>query len=64
MLNPSRNVVLALLAYIVGAIILTLALGDLGDVGFWIVWIPLVLFAFYLIVVGIARLAGTARRAT
>jgi uncharacterized membrane protein YoaK (UPF0700 family) len=64
MLNPSRNVVLVLLAYIVGAIILTLVLGDLGDVGFWIVWIPLVLFALYLIVVGIARLAGAARRAT
>lgn len=62
-MNPSRTVVLALLAYIVGAIILTLAVGDLGDVGFWIVWIPLVLFALYLIVVGIARLAGTARRA-
>ena len=63
MLNPSRTVVLVLVAYIVGAFILTWAVGDLGDVGFWIVWIPLVLFAAYLIAVGIARLVGTRRSA-
>jgi len=62
-LNPSRIVVLVLIAYIVGAFILTWAVGDLGDVGFWVVWIPLVLSALYLLAVGIARLLGAGRRA-
>ena len=63
MLNPSRTVVLVLIAYIVGALILTWAVGDLGDVGFWVVWIPVVLFALYLLAVGVARLLGAGRRA-
>ena len=63
MLNPSRTVVLVLIAYIVGAFILTWAIGDLGDVGFWVVWIPVVLFALYLLAVGVARLLGAERGA-
>lgn len=54
---------LVLVAYIVGAFILTWAVGDLGDVGFWIVWIPVVLFGLYLLAVGVARLLGAGRRA-
>ena len=63
MLNPSRTVVLVLIAYIVGAFLLTWAVGDLGDVGFWVVWIPVVLFVLYLLAVGVARLLGAGRHA-
>ncbi|MEA2362036.1 MAG: hypothetical protein QOD71_1181 [Thermoleophilaceae bacterium] len=59
MLNPSRNVVVALAGYVVAAFIATVAIGDLGDVGFWIVWIPLLSIVVYLAVVGV-RLASTA----
>ena len=63
MLSPSRTVVVALVAYVVGAYLLTIALGDLGDVGFWIVWIPVVAAVLYLAAAGLARLGGRARRA-
>ncbi len=56
MLAPSRNGVLALAGYVVLAFAATLALGDLGNVGFWIVWIPLVVIVLYLAVVGVRRL--------
>jgi hypothetical protein len=56
MLAPSRNLVLALAGYVLLAFAATVALGDLGDVGFWIVWIPLVAIVLYLAVVGVRRL--------
>jgi hypothetical protein len=56
MLAPSRNLVLALTGYVVLALAATLALGDLGNVGFWVVWIPLVAIVLYLAVVGGRRL--------
>ena len=59
MLAPSRNVVLALVGYVVLAFAATLALGDLGNVGFWIVWIPLVAIVLYLALVGARRLWAT-----
>lgn len=58
MLAPSRNVVLALTGYVVLAFAATLALGDLGNVGFWVVWIPVVAIVLYLAVVGGRRLLG------
>jgi hypothetical protein len=58
MLAPSRNVVLALASYVVLAFAATLALGDLGDVGFWIVWIPVLAIVLYLAAVGGRRLRG------
>jgi hypothetical protein len=62
MLNPSRNAVLALASYVVIAFAATIALGDLGDVGFWIVWIPLVAFVLYLAAVGVRRLYAGVNR--
>ena len=52
MLAPSPNVVLALAGYVVLAFAATFALGDLGDIGFWVVWIPLVAIVLYLVVTG------------
>ena len=43
-------------AYVPIAFLGTLAAGDLGDIGFWLVWIPVVFVLLYLPVVGIARL--------
>jgi fatty acid desaturase len=53
MLSPSRNVVLALASYVMLALAATFALGDLGDVGFWVVWIPLVAIVLYLTMAGV-----------
>ena len=58
MLAPSRNLILAFASYVVLAFAATLAIGDLGDVGFWIVWIPLVAIVLYLAAVGMRRLSG------
>ena len=55
-LNPSRTVVLALAAYVPLAFLVTLAAGDLGDIGFWFVWIPVVFVLLYLPLAGIVRL--------
>jgi hypothetical protein len=52
MLSPSRIVVVGLAAYVIGAYLLTIALGDLGDVGFWIVWIPVLAAVLYLAAAG------------
>lgn len=62
MLNPSRNVVLALASYVVLAFAATLAIGDLGDIGFWIVWIPLVAIVLYLAAAGVRLATGASRR--
>ena len=59
MLAPSRNVVLALTGYVVLAFAATLALGDLGNVGFWVVWIPVVAIVLYLAIVGARRLLAS-----
>ena len=56
LLSPSRNVVLALAAYLPLAFLVTLAAGDLGDIGFWFVWIPVVAVLLYLPIVGVIRL--------
>ena len=50
------HAVLALAAYLPLAFLVTLAAGDLGDVGFWFVWIPVVLVLVYLPLAGIARI--------
>ena len=57
-LTPPRSVVAVLIAYVVLALAATVALGDLGDVGFWIVWIPVLLAVVYLLAAGAARLVG------
>jgi hypothetical protein len=50
--------VLALASYVMLAFAATLALGDLGDVGFWVVWIPLVAVVLYLAVTGAHKLVS------
>jgi hypothetical protein len=56
-LRPSRPTVMALTGYVIAALAATLVLGDLGDVGFWIVWIPVVGIVVYLAACGVRRLA-------
>jgi hypothetical protein len=55
--RPSMRAVLALVAYLPLAFLVTLAAGDLGDVGFWFVWIPVVAILAYLPIAGLVRLA-------
>ena len=62
MLSPSRRTTLAMVAYAVLAFAVTAAAGDLGNVGFWIVWIPVVAILLYLCAAGVALAARALRR--
>lgn len=62
LLRPSRTAVLAMAAYVVAAFLGTWAVGDLGDVGFWFVWLPVVFVVLYLPVAGVVRITDTLRR--
>jgi hypothetical protein len=61
-LRPSRGVVLTLVAYLPLAFVVTLAAGDLGDIGFWFVWIPVAAILLYLPLAGLALLVGRMAR--
>ena len=61
-LRPSTKLVLGLIAYLPLAFLVTLAAGDLGDIGFWFVWIPVVAILLYLPVVGLVRLTMAVKR--
>ena len=52
--RPSRTAVIAMLAYLPLAFLATIVAGDLGDVGFWFVWIPVAAILLYLPVAGVA----------
>jgi hypothetical protein len=61
MLRPTSPMVFALASYVALAFAVTVVIGDLGDVGFWIVWIPLVVIVVYLAAAGVTWLASRAR---